>query len=322
MFKSHFAKVEYFLRYSSVAMLDLHLLGNLELRQLCYFLTIVAHGNNFSRAAEALQIEQPPLSQRIRALEKRLKVQLFDRRHRPMHLTPAGEVFRQEIQVALSQLQQAIFQAQRTALGEMGHLRIGVASSVANGILPDILRRFRDHYPQVQLELCELTAEQQLHALLEHQLDIGLEVFQPCVAVEGDLIQQVIAQESLVIALPEDHPLTAQPRIALLAIAQESLILPSLSAFPFYYSFIDACIKAGFQPQLVQTTTATWLLTILGMVVARMGLAVLPSNVLTVKRQGVVYREIDGLDLTRDISAVWHRNHNSQVLENFLENFS
>jgi DNA-binding transcriptional LysR family regulator len=81
-------------------MLDLHFLENLELRQLCYFLTIVDHGNNFSRAAEALQIEQPPLSQRIRALEKRLNVQLFDRRYRPMQLTPAGEVFRKESHIA------------------------------------------------------------------------------------------------------------------------------------------------------------------------------------------------------------------------------
>jgi DNA-binding transcriptional LysR family regulator len=200
----------------------------------------------------------------------------------------------------------------------MGHLCIGIASSVANGILPDILRRFRDCYPQVELELCELTAGQQLQALLEHRLDIGLEVFPSLSAAEGDLIQQVIAQESLVIALPENHPLTAQSRVALSAIAQEPIILPSLSAFPFYHSFIDACVKAGFQPQLVQATTATWMLTILGMVVARMGLAVLPSNVLTVQRQGVVYREIDGLDLTRDISAVWHRNHTSLVLEHFL----
>ncbi len=183
-------------------MVDLHFLENLELRQVCYFLTIVAHGNNFSRAAETLQIEQPPLSQRIRALEKRLNMQLFDRHHRPMQLTPAGKVFHQESLIALSQLQQAIAQAQRAALGEIGHLCIGIASSVANGILPDVLRRFRDRYPQVELELCELTAEQQLQALLEHRLDIGLEVFRPLAAFEGDLIQRVIAQESLVIALP------------------------------------------------------------------------------------------------------------------------
>lgn len=171
----------------------------------------------------------------------------------------------------------------------------------------------------MELELCELTAQQQLQALLQHQLEIGLEAFPPLTAVQGDLNQRVIAQESLVIALPEDHPLTVNAKVPLLAIAQEPLILPSLSAFPVYSAFINACVQAGFYPQLVQTTTATWMLTILGMVVARIGLAVLPSNVLTVQRQGVVYREFNDLTLIREISAVWHQHHHSSVLEHFLE---
>ncbi|MBD2326472.1 LysR family transcriptional regulator [Alkalinema sp. FACHB-956] len=302
----------------NLAQLNLVPLSQLELRQLCYFLTIVANGNNFSRAAEQLHIEQAPLSQRIRALEKRLNVELFDRRHRPVQLTPAGDVFRHHLQSSLAQLQQAIEQAQRTARGELGVLRLGMASSVANSILPDILRQFRDRYPFVTLELHELTAQQQIQALHDRQLDIALEAFPPLADSDTNWKQQVIAQESLVLALPIDHPLATQAQIPLRAIAQEPIILPSLSAFPFYHAFITACIDAGFQPQVVQTTTATWLLTILGMVVAGMGIAVLPSNVLTVQRQGILYREIADLTLTREISALWNADHGSIVLDNFL----
>ncbi|MGI0491494.1 LysR family transcriptional regulator [Alkalinema pantanalense CENA528] len=297
---------------------NLSQLSQLELRQLCYFVTIVANGNNFSRAAEQLHIEQAPLSQRIRALEKRLNVELFDRRHRPVQLTPAGAVFYQQLQSSLAQLQQAIEQAQRTQRGELGVLRLGIASSVANSLLPNLLRQFRDRYPLVTLELHELTAQQQIQALHDRQLDIGLEAFPSLVDRDRNWKQQVIAQESLVLALPIEHPLATQAHIPLRSIAQEPIILPSLAAFPFYHAFITACIEAGFQPQVVQTTTATWLLTILGMVVAGMGVAVLPSNVLTVQRQGILYREIADLPLTREISALWNADHASIVLENFL----
>ena len=302
-------------------MLNLHQLSDLELRQICYFLTIVEQGNSFSRAAESLHIEQPPLSQRIKSLEKRLKITLFDRSCRPVQLTPAGLVFWQESRVALTHLQQAITQSQRAAQGDIGHLSLGVASSVVNGILPEILRQFRSRYPSVVIDLHELTAEQQLQALRDRRLDLGMEVFSIAEVgqLDSPLQRQVIAQESLVIALPEGHPLTMQSSIPLAAIVQEPLILPSLSAFPFYHSFLERCTQEGLQPQLVQTTTATWMLTLLGMVVAGMGIAVLPSNVLTIQRQGVVYRDIDGLTLKRDISAVWHQQHNSIVLTNFLQ---
>ena len=158
-------------------MLNLHQLSNLELRQICYFLTIVEQGNSFSRAAESLHIEQPPLSQRIKSLEKRLKITLFDRSCRPVQLTPAGLVFWRESRVALTHLQQAITQSQRAAQGDIGHLSLGVASSVVNGVLPEILRQFRNRYPSVVIDLHELTAQQQLQALRDRRLDLGMEVF-------------------------------------------------------------------------------------------------------------------------------------------------
>src|SRR5579883_875815 len=298
--------------------MNLLYLSNLELRQICYFLAVVEAGNNFSRAADVLQIEQPPLSQRIRSLEKMLKVELFDRRRRPLQLTAAGKVFEQETRLALTSLDRAIAQAQRTSRGEIGFLSIGIASSIANTLLPDLLRTFRDRAPQVELELRELTAEQQIQELRHHRLNIGFEVFPNRFAQDDHLAAHPIVAESIVIALPEMHPLVAHPHIPLIALANEALILPSIEAFPFYQEFVACCEQAGFQPHIVQNAKATWMLTILSLVVAGVGLAILPSNVQQLQRQGVVYRTIQHNTLTRQITALWRRDDPSPALRKFL----
>ncbi len=298
--------------------MDLLNLSTLEIRQICYFLKVVECDNSFSSAAEQLHIEQPPLSQRIRALEKRLKVELFNRRRRPLQLTAAGQVFLDAVQPAIAQLETAISQAQKAEKGDIGHLSIGLASSAANGVFPALLKRFRSRYPNVILEMKELTVEQQLQLLEKKQLDIGLEVVSPLRLENRGFNWQVLSQESLVVVLPQGHALATQPQVPLTALANEPLILPSIQAFPFYQSFLEQCALAGFQPKLLEGTTATWMLTILSLVAAGVGLAILPSNVLTLQREGVVYREISGLTLTRQLLAIWRDDNESATLKRWL----
>lgn len=295
--------------------MDLLRLSSLEIRQICYFLMVVECDNSFSRAAERLHIEQPPLSQRIKALEKKLGVKLFDRRKRPVHLTSAGKVFLEESTRAMVQIEQALEQARRAEKGEIGHLTIGLASSAANSVFPELLRKFRDRYPQVTYSFNELTAEEQIEEIASGHLDVGFEVISPARLDNKGLNYQVVAEEGLVLVLPEDHPLAAQKTIELTDLAAEPLILPNIQAFPFYQEFVAACETAGFKPTLVD---ATWMLTILSLVAAGAGLAILPSNALNLSRRGVVYREISGLDLTRKILAIWRADYNSATLDGFL----
>jgi DNA-binding transcriptional LysR family regulator len=299
--------------------MNLLYLSSIELRQICYFLAITEAGNNFSRAAEYLQIEQPPLSQRIKALEKKLKFKLFDRQRRPLQLTAAGEIFLAETRQSLAMLEQAITHSQQASRGEIGFLSIGIASSISNTILPDILKTFCARFPAVELELCELTAEQQIQALKNRRLHIGFEVISDLQSPDHDLTIQPIVAESLVVALPETHPLTAQSQIPLIALAHEALILPSIQAFPFYQEFIDCCEEAGFQPRIVQNAQATWMITILSLVVAGVGIAILPSNVQNLQRRGVVYRNISDINLTRKISVMWRPDELSIVMREFLQ---
>lgn len=298
--------------------MDLLKLSSYEIRQICYFLKVVECGNSFSRAAEQLQIEQPPLSQRIRALEKKLQVELFNRSKRPVRLTSAGQVFLETIQPAIAQIEQAIAQAKRAEKGKIGHLSIGVASSAANSVLPSLLKQFRTQYPHVVIEMKELTVEQQLHQLEEQQIDIGLEVVSPLLLEQRGFNWHVLAEESLVVVLPKDHALAKKPRVPIKALANEPLILPSIQAFPFYQSFLEQCALAGFQPRLLEKTTATWMLTILSLVAAEVGLAILPSNVRSIQRENVVYKEISDLNLSRELLAIWRDDNESATLKRWL----
>ncbi len=297
--------------------MNLLYLSSIELRQICYFLAITEAGNNFTRAAEYLQIDQPPLTQRIKALEKKLKIELFDRKRRPLQLTAAGKIFLTETQLALTSLDRAITTAQQAHRGEIGYLSIGIASSIANTLLPDILRTFCDRFPDVELELRELTADRQIQELQERRLNIGFEVFD-LQKLTSDLNVLPIIEESLVVAMPQAHPLASQQQVAVSDLVTEKLILPSIEEFPFYQEFIDYCHQSGFEPNIVREVKATWLVTILSLVVAQVGIAILPSNVQNLQRQGVVYRTISAANLTRQISTIWRQDHSSPVLDQFL----
>jgi DNA-binding transcriptional LysR family regulator len=299
--------------------MNLLYLSSIELRQICYFLAVTAAGNNLSRAAEDLHIDQPPLTQRIKALEKKLKVELFDRRRRPLQLTPAGRVFLEETGLALAMLDRAIINAQRAQRGEIGSLAIGIASSISNTLLPKILRTFCDRFPDVALELRELTAENQIQELRERRLNIGFEAMLDLATPDDCLEILPILTESLVVALPAAHPLSDRSAISIDDLATEKLILPTIEEFPFYQQFIYYCQQSGFEPQIVHHVKAAWLVTILSLVVAEIGIAILPSNVQNLQRQGVVYRTIQDFQLSRQISAIWRRDDSSTVLLEFLK---
>ena len=131
----------------------------MELRHLRYFVA-VAEELNFSRAAERLHIAQPPLSKQIRDLEAELGVVLFNRTKRRVELTDPGQVFLEKVHQSIQSIEQAVEAVQRASRGEIGRLSVGFNSSATYSVLPQILRGFRERYPQVELYLHELTTSQ------------------------------------------------------------------------------------------------------------------------------------------------------------------
>lgn len=289
----------------------------MELRHLRYFRT-VATELHFGRAAEKLHISQPPLTKQIQDLEAELGFNLFNRTKRSVVLTPAGRAFLGEVNQILQQLDRAIDIGSKTSRGELGQISIGFVGSATYNILPVMLQQFRDRYPDVRIELHELTTDRQLIWLREGRIDVGL--IRPPI-VDCDFNSQVIFTESVVVALPTNHHLAMVESIDLAALATEPFILfPRELAPGLYDPIIAICQAAGFSPQVVQECIQ--MQTIVSLVSANMGVSILPESIREAQRQGVVYKPIlEALSIEKlaTIAIVWRLNDDSPTMNRLLE---
>lgn len=286
----------------------------IELRHLRYFVA-VAEELHFGRAAERLHMAQPPLSQQIRQLEEDLGFALFYRTKRVVQLTEAGQVFLDEIRPLFRQMDRAIQRGQLASRGEIGQLVIGFVSSSMYNVLPRILKTFRNQVPGVTLTLAELTTDQQIQQLSDGEIDVGL--MRP--PVDNPQFETLLLlQESLVVALPAAHPLTAQASLSLNRLAAEPFILfPRPLAPGLYDQIISLCQTASFSPVVAQE--AVQMQTIISLVAAEMGIAIVPASIQNLQRTGVEYRSITTPTPQASILLVWRHQDPSPVVQRFVQ---
>lgn len=274
----------------------------MELRQLKYFLA-VAEELNFARAAERLHMTQPPLTVAIRKLEEELGVRLFERTTRRVQLTDAGERFRERSEGIMADVQAAKQDAADASDGRVGRLRVGFVSSASYALLPHCMRQFRADNPRVELELVPAASGEQVEALLEGRIDVG--ILRDPERVPG-LELTPLVQERMVAVLPADHPLAgaaevraAEVRAAELAL--HPLILFSYPLMPGYVARVLEAFEGG--PRLNVVQQAVHQETVLGLVAAGVGASVLPASVADALLPGVVARPLAGSPLTRLVAA-------------------
>lgn len=291
----------------------------MDLEHLNRFITLASlEPINFSHAAEMLNIPQPYLSQQIKRLEQELGVELFNRKQRPAVLTPAGHEFLKETRHILSQLDHATVSAQRAHRGEIGQLRVGINISISNSKFPELFLAFRSSFPSVDITLHEMISRDQIEQLQNQQLDVGffhsheLDDFD----CKDDFETLLFIEESLIIVLPERHPLAKQPQVKIADLKDEQFVLPSALIRGFRQQIIALCQQAGFFPKIKQE--ATWITTSLSLVACEVGVTILPANVQNLQRVGVAYRPIQGESPMLKLLAVWKRDHASATLRNFL----
>ncbi len=262
----------------------------MELRDLRYFVAI-AEELHFGRAAERLYMTQPALSKQLRRLENELELQLLHRTKRTVELTAAGKAFLSEARRVLQQAEQAVQVAKRAARGEVGQLRIAFTASAMHGVLPEILKTFRDRYPKVKLDLTELCTLDQVEALRTEKVDVGF-LHPP---VDAPFLKlEPLQGESLVVALPQNHPLVERDRLPLEALANEPFILhPRYEGPVLYDQIIDLCRQAGFEPRVVHEEVKNQ--TRVGLVAAGMGITFVPESLQQAAVSGVIYRPLSGL---------------------------
>ncbi|WP_295617362.1 LysR family transcriptional regulator [Chamaesiphon sp. GL140_3_metabinner_50] len=293
-------------------------IGAIELYHLRYFI-VVAEELNINRAAEKLQMAQPPLSQQIQMLEKRLDVKLFDRKNnRILQLTQAGATFLVEARSMLANLERAAIKTQQIDRGKIGHLTIGFTSAMMNGVLPNILLNFRHKYPEIELILKEENSFFHLQKLRDRTIDTIFTYRESGLEKERDLAELILCQESLMAILPERHPLASKLTLTISDLKNEEFIMPDRAIVPGLSAQIyKLCLQAEFTPKVAQS--AIFMVTILGLVAGGIGISILPSSVRNLHRTGVVYRPIRGEIATSQLTIVWRCHESSKILEQFLE---
>jgi len=252
----------------------------MELRHLRYAIAI-AEAGTVTRAAERLGMQQPPLSQQLRDLERELGFSLFERSRKGVELTAAGAVFLEEARRVLEQAERAKERAAQTAAGIEGTLAIGFTSSAAMGrIAPEMVAAYRALYPRVQLSFSDGNAGALTQAVLRSSLDVAL-VRAPVLAVPEIRCDKLL-EESMLVALASSHPLarTASRRqrsLSLEALVNEPFILVRRPGAPgMYANFVAACQAAGFVPRIAHEVES--MLTNLLLVAAGVGVTVVPAS--------------------------------------------
>ncbi|SFK31408.1 DNA-binding transcriptional regulator, LysR family [Halobacillus dabanensis] len=287
----------------------------MELRHLKYFI-IVAEKLHFGKAAAQLKMAQPPLSQQIKKLESELDVLLFFRTKRQVELTEAGEVFLERAYQILNNVEAASEEARRVHRGEVGDLILGFTGTAAFDGLSHILEIFREKFPNVNVILRQLPSAEQVKALHEGEIHLGLLV----PPVESKWLNlEMFREVPFIVALPKTHHLVKQGApIEVSDLVNESFIMtPRNIGSSYYDSIISLCYHAGFSPKICQE--AHELQTIVALVSSGVGVALVPKPMQFFKTDGIVYFELKKSFTTVKTALAWHKDNNSPIVQPFLE---
>jgi DNA-binding transcriptional LysR family regulator len=288
----------------------------IDLRLMRQFVT-VATELHFHRAAEKLNMAQPPLSQAIKRLEDTLGVRLLVRSKRQIKLTPAGRIFLNEARRTLEQAQRTTEMTVLADKGLIGQIRVGFVGSATFSFLPRVLRKFREDFPNVELDLYELTTFAQFGELSSDRLDIGF-VRPPIPNVIALTIERMFT-EPFVAVLPHKHPLLSRRTIRLEDLANEQLItFPPLQVPSIFTQITLACNELGFAPRLGQS--ASQIHTMMSLVAGGLGVSIVPKSAETVRHEGVEIRKFHDAprQLAIDLSIAWRSDAKNPALDAFV----
>lgn len=262
----------------------------LELRQLRYFIA-VAETEHVGNAAQRLGISQSPLSRQIQRLEARLGLVLFERSKQRIFLTREGKNFLQEARRLLAHVTSVEQKARRIGNGEAGSLSIGyVEGALHAGVLRNALRRFQAMRPEVRIGLYRLRSQAQIDALLQGDIDVGYVYTVPEFA--PGIVSRRVVSEQFVLALSQDHPLAGGKRALRPAQldGQPFIALPASANAAAHYKFVGTCAAAGFTPDIRYEAAEPS--TVMQLVTAGLGMAVMQESLRETAPQGVVFRSI------------------------------
>jgi len=262
----------------------------IDLRRWRYLVTI-AEAGSFTRAAELLHMEQPPLSQQIKAMERELGLLLFVRSRSGAVPTEAGAALVERARVLIGLEREVTSLARGLSRGEQGRLRIGLAGAVSLlPLVPGVIRAFRERWPDIIITLEESNTPALCDALHDRRIDIA--IVRPPAPVQN-LVVRPLLEEATVIALPKGHVSASRQGVRLEALRDEPMILFERELGPgFYDAIIMACGQAGFVPHIGQS--APQIIATVSLVAAGLGVSIVPKCLSQIHADGVSYHRIIG----------------------------
>ncbi|SDY16008.1 DNA-binding transcriptional regulator, LysR family [Variovorax sp. YR266] len=294
----------------------------MDIRALRYF-AAVAETGHMTRAAEQLGIQQPPLSQQIKTLERELGVLLFRRHPRGVALTDAGRLFQTEALRMLQDMDAMKQRMVRVVKGQAGTLAVGFTSSAAaHRFMPEALREFRRAHPAVELQLREDNAAELTEALAAGRLHCGL-LRVPVARPEG-LVFETLLREPVLVAMPSDHRFAlgrnkASRPLPLAKLCEEGIILVRRPGAPgLYADLLALCHAKGLRPRVVAEVDR--MMTNLNLVAAGVGLSVVPASMTGVHAHAIAYARLaDGGQLDAPLTLVSRVEEDNLPAQHFAE---
>lgn len=292
-----------------------------NVRQLEQFIA-VADELHFGRAAQRLHMQQAPLSQAIQKLEVSLGLQLFERTHRSVALTPAGAALVEDAREAVRRMRDFVRVAHGLSRGELGRITVGFVSTAMYGYLPDVVRAFGERYPRVDLQLREATSDVQIRQLESSDIDIGLVL--GALPSGSDMIRShLVRTDRLIVALPAlwdpDRFTAGTPNsVELQRVQNEQLLTIPRRVGAALYDAILACFRdRGLSPRFGQE--AIQMQTILGLTAAGLGYAIVPESMRLLARPDVRFMDIVGETPKIDLRVAWRSNDPNPLTYAFIQ---
>jgi DNA-binding transcriptional LysR family regulator len=285
----------------------------IELSELQSFL-VLARTLHFRKASEQLFLSQPALSRKIRRLEEKINGPLFVRSRRKVALTEAGSILLPKAQRLLEDAQSTQAATQAAVEGRAGTLRIGFGIASVAEILPRTILRFRKNYPDVQLEMRDMSSPSQVVALLDSHLDVGI-LRMP--VAHPELISHPLFRERLV--LVSSAATSSKMREGLAGFREKPFILIARAvSATLHDQCLDLCRRAGFTPKVVQEASEAF--TILNLVRAGLGISLLPSSAKRMRVPGLRFHQVHEPLASWQIGVAWHRrSERHNLISRFVE---
>lgn len=286
----------------------------MELRHLRYFVAL-AEELHFGRAALRLSITQPPLSFAIQSLEQELAAQLFVRDNKRVSLTDAGHAYLLESRAILDRMEHANATARLIASGKLGRIDIGFTGSMAYREVPQIVSRFFEQHPGIEVTLREMGSAEQVEALSHRQLHAA---FVNLPFIPDGLQGIALLKDAFVCCLPESHPLAKKTQIDLVELAGDPFVMFMREISPANYdNVISVCRQAGFEPH-TRFAARQWL-TIVSLVANGLGVSLVPRSIARSRMAGTCFVPIAGTEAFSSAYLLWHPENKTPALQNFLD---